>query len=92
MGALVVAGYAPEISEIELTDGSVGYMLPTLGLEIGEMVWPEWTEFGECAEPYDITLDAGVNAGVSADVGVGREAAAPGWEDCIIPGGELLER
>jgi hypothetical protein len=46
-----------------LTDGSVGYMPPIEVLVVGDTVFPEW--LGECCELYDITLEAGVKAGVS---------------------------
>jgi len=77
-----------------LTDGNVGYMLLWLGLEMGEMLCPE-TELGEWPEVYDMTLDAGVKAGVSAaeaESGA-RELACdePYWLACMW-GGELLDR
>jgi hypothetical protein len=46
---------------------------------MGEMVWLEWTELGECPEVYDMTLDAGVKAGVS----MAEETGAPlcAWDE-----------
>ena len=54
------------MSDIALTEGSVGYMLVIEVLVVGETVLPECPEPGECWELYDSTLEAGVKAGVSA--------------------------
>jgi hypothetical protein len=63
-GALLV-GYPLTPSDMALTAGSVGYMGPMFGLETGEMVWLECAELGEWPEVYEMTLEAGVRAGVS---------------------------
>lgn len=56
------------MSDMALTEGRVGYMLPMDPLDVGETPLPECDGPGECCEPYDKTLDAGVRAGVSAVV------------------------
>jgi len=66
------------MSDMALTDGRVGYMLPMEALEVGETVLAECPDPGECCELYDRTLEAGVKAGVS----VLAEATAVACEDC----------
>jgi hypothetical protein len=54
------------MSDMALTEGRVGYMLPMLVLDVGETLLAACAAPGECWEPYDMTLEAGVRAGVSA--------------------------
>lgn len=64
-GASPDDGAAADMSDMALTDGRVGYMLPIEFLDVGETPL-ECVALGECWEPYDRTLEAGVKAGVSA--------------------------
>jgi hypothetical protein len=79
------------MSDMALTEGKVGYMLPIEVRVVGETVLPEWCEPGECCEGYDSTLLAGVKAGVSEAVEGTGFAWEPPWE-VARPGGELLVR
>jgi hypothetical protein len=91
-GASPEDGAAADMSDMALTEGSVGYMLLIEALEVGETVLEECVAPGECCELYDRTLDAGVKAGVSLAV----DPWAVAWDDCEWllerPGGEWLER
>jgi hypothetical protein len=75
------------MSDMALTEGRVGYMLPIDVLVVGETVLAEWCEPGECCDGYDKTLLAGVSAGVSDAV----EGTAFAWDppcEVASPGGE----
>jgi len=75
-----------------LTEGRVGYMLLIGAREVGETVLAACPGPGDCWEVYDMTLDAGVKAGVS----VAAEATAVAWVEgawlVFKPGGEVLVR
>jgi hypothetical protein len=58
------------MSDMALTEGRVGYMLPMEDLEVGDTPLEEWLAPGECCELYDRTLEAGVRAGVSLGAAV----------------------
>lgn len=53
------------MSDMALTEGRVGYMLPMEALEVGETAFGAFPVPGECCDPYESTLEAGVRAGVS---------------------------
>jgi hypothetical protein len=75
-----------------LTEGNVGYMLPMDAREVGDTVLAAWPVLGECCEPYERTLEAGVKAGVSVLCETTAVACDDGAWVVAAPGGELLER
>lgn len=70
-GASPEDGAAVDMSDMALTEGRVGYMLLIDDRDDGET---PCDAPGECCEPYERTLEAGVKAGVSTVVDPMAEA------------------